>query len=202
MPAPVLAAETVASAISRWVPEHGPEPEPPDSRPSAVLALLADGPEGVELLLTRRSMNLRNHGGEISFPGGRLDHGETYEQAALREAEEEVGLPHGEVELVGRLQPLVTKVSNSWIMPIVGRIESPRELHGHAAEVDRVLWVPLAEFTSPGTFSEEWWVTPYGEWTVFFFELADETVWGATARMVHQLLMVAHGIEGPEPPSL
>lgn len=166
-----------------------------------MLALLADGPDGVEVLLTRRSMHLRNHRGEISFPGGRLDPGETYEVAALRETEEEVGLPADEVELIGRLQPLVTFVSNSWIVPIVGRIDAPRELQGHAPEVDRVLWVPLAELTAPGTYREELWHTAQGEWPILFFELADETVWGATARMLHQLLRVAHGLDGSGPPA-
>ena len=53
-----------------------------------------------------------------------------------------------------------------------------------------------------GTFREEWWHTVVGERPIFFFELEDETVWGATARMLHQLLRVAHGVDGPEPPAL
>jgi 8-oxo-dGTP pyrophosphatase MutT (NUDIX family) len=178
------------------------EPTFPDARPSAVLALLADGPDGAEVLLTRRSMHLNNHRGEVSFPGGRLDPGETYEEAALREANEEVGLDPSLVTVVARLHPISTFVSRSWIVPVVGRVAEPLPLEGHPAEVDRVLWLPLRDLTLPGTFHEEWWHTVNGEFPLFFFDLDDETVWGATARMLHQLLRAAHGIEGHEPPAL
>ncbi len=154
------------------------------------------------MLLTRRSMHLSNHRGEVSFPGGRLDPGETYEQAALREAFEEVGLPPDAVQIEGWLEPIATFVSRSWIVPVVARTEAPLPLVGHPGEVDRVLWLPLRDLTLPGTFREEWWDTPQGSRPIFFFELDDETVWGATARMLHQLLRVAHGIDGPEPPAL
>ena len=73
------------------------EPDFDGAKHSAVLAVLADGPHGAEVLLTRRSMDMTNHRGEVSFPGGRLDPGETYEQAALREAHEEVGLDPADV---------------------------------------------------------------------------------------------------------
>jgi 8-oxo-dGTP pyrophosphatase MutT (NUDIX family) len=178
------------------------EPDFPEARPSAVLAVFADGPQGTEVLLTRRSMQLSNHRGEVSFPGGRLDPGEDYEQAALREAHEEVGLDASLVTVVGRLRPISTYVSRSWIVPVVGTVPERFELQGHPDEVDRAFWVPLSDLTRPGTFREEWWHTVQGERPIFFFELDDETVWGATARMLHQLLRVAHGIEGPEPPAL
>ncbi len=178
------------------------EPDFPEARPSAVLVLLADGPDGAEVLLTRRSMQLSSHRGEISFPGGRLDPGEGYEQAALREAHEEVGLDPALVTVASRLRPISTYVSRSWIVPVVGTVPERYELHGHPDEVDRAFWVPLRELTMPGTFREEWWHTVQGERPIFFFELDDETVWGATARMVHQLLRVAHDIDGPEPPAL
>ena len=210
MPAPSLDTASVLTAVAALdtasdVPDM-PELEPGAARPSAVLVVLADGPDGAEVLLTRRSMELNNHRGEVSFPGGRLDPGETYEQAALREADEEVGLDPSQVELVGRLHPLATLVSRSWIVPVVGRVAAPLALHGHTAEVDRVLWVPLHDFTVPGTFREEWWHTGWGERPIFFFELDDETVWGATARMLHQLLRVAYGVttydDATEPPPL
>jgi 8-oxo-dGTP pyrophosphatase MutT (NUDIX family) len=169
------------------------------ARPSAVLILLADSPQGAQVLLTRRAMHLRNHRGEVCFPGGRVDPGETYVEAAVREAGEEVGLSPELVDVVGTMQPLGTMVSQSWIVPVLARTPHPVPLVGHPGEVDRVLWVPLDDFTQPGTYREERWSRPDGEWTILFFELDDETVWGATARMLQHLLRVAHGIQGPEP---
>lgn len=202
MPAPIVSSDDLAALVAAKPPEGDFEPDFDNARPSAVLVVLADGPHGTEVLLTRRSMQLSNHRGEISFPGGRLDPGETYEQAALREADEEVGLHPSSVTVVGRLQPIATYVSRSWIVPVVAQVAERFELHGHPAEVDRTFWLPLRDLTLPGTFREEWWHTVQGERPIFFFELDDETVWGATARMLHQLLRVAHGIEGPEPPAL
>jgi 8-oxo-dGTP pyrophosphatase MutT (NUDIX family) len=174
----------------------------PDARASAVLIALADGPQGAEVLLTKRSMHLSNHRGEISFPGGRVDMGETYEQTAVREADEEVALPGDRLDLIGRLDPLSTVVSRSYIVPVVATLAGPPPLlQASVAEVDRILWVPLAELTRADTYREEWWGTAPLDRPMFFFHLDDETVWGATARIIHQLLRVALDIESPEPPT-
>lgn len=202
MPAPPLSSAQIAAEVAAHSVPADLEPDFEGARPSAVLIVLADGVDGAEVLLTRRSMHLNSHKGEVSFPGGRLDPGETFAQAALREADEEVGLDPALVEVVGQLHPIGTFVSRSWIMPIVARVAEPFALDGRTSEVDRVLWVPLHDLTRPGTFREEWWHTAAGERPIFFFELDDETVWGATARMLHQLLRVAHGVVGDEPPAL
>jgi len=117
-----------------------------------------------------------------------------------------VGLHPSGVRLVGHLEPISTLVSRSWIVPVVARVPEPLPLVGATAEVDRVMWVPLRDLTMPGTFREEYWRMGGDERPLYFFELDDETVWGATARMLHQLLRVAHDIqghdiEGPEPPA-
>ena len=201
MPAPRLSCHDVLGRLAQGLHEGDANPTVDGARPSAVLVLVADGPEGAEVLLTRRSQAMRNHRGEVSFPGGRLDPGESYEQAAVREADEEVGLPHHAVEVLGRLSPISTLVSRSWIVPVLGRLTAPVSVSARTGEVDRVLWTPLLDLTLPGTFREEWWAMPGGERPLYFFELDDETVWGATARMLHEVLRVAHGVQGHEPPA-
>jgi len=171
----------------------------PDARSSAVLVLLQQGPEGPEALFTRRAQHLRHHRGEVSFPGGRMEPGETPEQAALREACEEVNLDPAVVTLHGELDHLSTVVSRSYIIPVVATVDDPVELHPAPGEVERILWVSLAELSREDTYREEWWGTPPLDRPVFFFELDDETIWGATGRMLHQLLRLAHDVEGDEP---
>ncbi len=132
-------------------------------------------------------MDMRTHRGEISFPGGRLDPGETAADAALREAHEEVGLDPALVTVEGELEHLNTVVSRSYIVPVVASLAAPVELQPASPEVDRVLWVPLAEFTRPDTYRSERWGTPPTDRLLHFFELDDETVWGATASVLVQL---------------
>jgi 8-oxo-dGTP pyrophosphatase MutT (NUDIX family) len=119
--------------------------------------------------------------------------------AALREAHEEVALPPSAVQLTGRLDPLATMVSRSFIVPVVGTVAEHPPLRPAVAEVDRIMWVPLAELTRPDTFHEETWDFEGQRRSIYFFELDDETIWGATARILHQLLRVTLGVDGPEP---
>ncbi len=173
------------------VPEHSAPllPSFPDARVSAVLIALVDGPEGAEVLLTRRSMHMRNHRGEISFPGGRLDPGETPIETALREAHEEVGLDPTIPAIVGELAHLNTIVSRSYIVPVVSVLDHRPALQPRTGEVDRVLWTPLTELTRPGTYRMERWGSPPMDRPLHFFELDDETVWGATAHMLVDLML-------------
>lgn len=169
-----------------------------DERISAVMGLLVEGPHGAEILLTRRSRSMSNHGGEISFPGGRVDEGESIVDAALRETWEEVGIPPHSVEVHTELSPLSTFVSRSYIVPVVASVNERPELRLNSAEVDRAFWVPLAELVRSDTFSWEWWTFDLSEQTgerpMYFFHLDDETIWGATARMLYELLCLVNGV--------
>jgi 8-oxo-dGTP pyrophosphatase MutT (NUDIX family) len=163
-------------------------------RPSAVLVALFDAGAGPEVVLTRRARHLRNHHGEVSFPGGRIEPGETPVAAALREADEEVALDPALVTVIGELDHLATLASRSVIAPVVGRVGGRPELKADTGEVDRILTVPLAELLRSDTYHEEVWGSDIGERTIHFFELDDETVWGATARMLVQLLAIGTGV--------
>jgi 8-oxo-dGTP pyrophosphatase MutT (NUDIX family) len=193
LPAPAthplsVTVDDIAAALVDARPGRQMAPAFPDARPSAVLIALADGPSGAEVLLTRRSWDLRNHKGEISFPGGRIDPGETAPDAARREAWEEVGLDPRLVELIGELEHLSTVVSRSYIVPLVARLPSVLPLAPASPEVERVLWLPLGELVRPETYRTERWGRTPTDRELHFFELDDETVWGATAHLLVDLL--------------
>lgn len=163
---------------------------------SAVLAPLYEHDGEAWIVLTRRTMELRSHSGQVSFPGGRREPGETLLEAALREADEEIGLDPATVEVIGELDHLATISSGSAIVPYVGVLPGrPERLHRNASEVERILHVPLAELCDPAVFRCEIWPIPR-EHPIFFFELAGDTLWGATAAMVRQLLGLATGTLG------
>ena len=175
---------------SRLAANVGASPPPGSWRPSAVLVGLTIEAGSPSLLLTRRADHLRNHAGEVSFPGGRMEQGETPHETALREAHEEIALPPSHVRPMGLLPSLTTVVSDSHITPVVARVATPAPLRVDPGEVARVFTVPVTEFVRVDTYTSEIWSAPRGEVGVHFFHLDDETVWGATARMIVALLDV------------
>jgi 8-oxo-dGTP pyrophosphatase MutT (NUDIX family) len=163
-------------------------------RASAVLAPLYEHEGEVHVILTRRARRLRAHSGEVSFPGGSCEPGETLVEAALREAEEEVGLVPAKVEVLGELDHLTTVSSQSFIAPHVGLIGGRPELKPNPMEVDAVLHVAAGELLRDDVYREERWIWEGVERLIVFFELVGDTVWGATAAMLRQLLAYALGI--------
>lgn len=166
---------------------------PPGARPSAVLVPLYEADGETVVVLTRRAQHLRSHKGEVSFPGGRQESGEHPTETALREAEEETALDPGAVEVVGELDPLATFSSQSLIVPVVGRLAGRPELTAHEAEVEAILHVPLSELLHEDAYREELWRFPQGYHPLYFFEIPGDTIWGATARLLHQLLSIVTG---------
>lgn len=160
-------------------------------KPSAVLCALFDDAGQCQVVLTRRSSRLRSHSHQVSFPGGRIDRGETPVQAALREAREEVGLDPATVDVFGELSRLSTFAIPAPITPFVAELTGRPILRPNPAEVERAFTVALVELTQPEVYSEELWTFPDGsEQAMSFFELVGDTVWGATARMLRELLDV------------
>ncbi len=166
------------------------------ARASAVLAPLYDDHGEAHVVLTRRSWHLRSHRGEVSFPGGGRDPGEDLADTARREAWEEVRLDPSSVELIGELDHLSTFTSGSWILPFVAALPSRPELTGAPAEVEAVLHVPLSDLMGDDVFHEERWEI-FGSWrSIYFFDIVGDTIWGATAAMLRQLLGLATGTVG------
>lgn len=174
---------------------------PARRRDAAVLAPFYEDDDGeLTVVLTRRSPRLRSHTHQVSFPGGSRDDDEAFIDTALREAEEEVALDPSVVEIVGQLDRLHTATSGAMIVPFVGLLPGRPELVAAPAEVEHIIHVPMSELTSDEVHREEIWPIPgAGLRPVQFFELVGDTVWGATAAMLRQLLLTVYGLPEPSP---
>jgi 8-oxo-dGTP pyrophosphatase MutT (NUDIX family) len=142
----------------------------------------------------------------VAFPGGKLDRGEGIDDGARREAFEEVGLDPALVTVVGHLSSLPTVSSNTLMTPVVALLDGRPATTPAPDEVSRVFDVALRDLLADGVFAEEWWAAPGrpgidglpgGEFPVWFFSVAGETVWGATARVLTELLCLVVGVPGP-----
>jgi 8-oxo-dGTP pyrophosphatase MutT (NUDIX family) len=160
----------------------------PGGKPAAVLVPLFLDPAGaLHLVFTERRADLRRHAGEISFPGGRRDDGDADLQAtALREAHEEIGLPPDAVELLGALPPTPTFVTDYAIYPFVGLIEPGFAWVLQEREVAQVLELPLADVR--GGHARRRLVRRGVPFRTDTYETGGHVIWGATARIVADLL--------------
>jgi 8-oxo-dGTP pyrophosphatase MutT (NUDIX family) len=166
------------------------------SRAAAVLVPMFETGGEAYVVLIKRPETMPSHRGEIAFPGGGFEPGvdADLEAAALREAHEEVGLAPADVEIVARLDGISTVASRFTITPFVGFLAERPHLAPNPREVVRVLEVPLSELLAEGVYREERWDMWMRDSAIHFYELEDETVWGATARILTGLL--AHLVSG------
>jgi 8-oxo-dGTP pyrophosphatase MutT (NUDIX family) len=154
-------------------------------RDAAVLVPIFER-DGLHAVFTRRRHDLRRHAGEISFPGGRRDHGEELLDTALREAHEEVGLPPDAVRVVGALPPTPTFVTNYAIYPFVGVIEAGFAWVLQQTEVDEVLELSLDDLAAG--YGERRLVRRGIPFRTPTYEAGGHLIWGATARILGELL--------------
>ena len=163
--------------------------------PAAVLVGLVERPQGMQILFTKRTPHLTDHAGQISFPGGRVDpHDADAAAAALREAEEEVGLPRGQVEMIGRLDTYVTRTGFE-VTPCVGFVAPPEAYRPDPFEVAEVFEVPLGFFLDPASRKLESRMYQGRERFFYAFPWGEYYIWGATAGMLNNLVEVLGALE-------
>jgi 8-oxo-dGTP pyrophosphatase MutT (NUDIX family) len=185
-----LTLDDVRRRLLRSPPGAAPVSLVPDSVSAAVLVPLVEIDGETHVVLIKRPETMSTHRGEIAFPGGKFEPANDVDlrAAALREAQEEIGLDPGVVEVVARLTGVATAASRFTITPFVGFLDTRPALTPSPAEVVRVLEVPLSELLDETLYHEERWDGFQRDMSVYFFDLPDETVWGATARILTDLL--------------
>jgi 8-oxo-dGTP pyrophosphatase MutT (NUDIX family) len=173
-------------------PEMAPA-DGPDLVPAAVLVPLVEREKGLSVLLTRRADTLRRHTGQVALPGGRIDPGETPWEAALREAEEEIGLARDHVELAG-LSTRYRTGTGYLITPVVGFVTPPIALSPNPQEVAEIFETPFRFLMDPANHERRYYDQPTGERRYFYAMTHEERViWGATAGVLRALYDRLHG---------
>ncbi|MDL2260187.1 CoA pyrophosphatase [Deltaproteobacteria bacterium OttesenSCG-928-K17] len=160
-------------------------PDGPERRPGAVMLIMLATPQGPGILYTKRAMDLDQHPGQISFPGGAIEEGDiSFEAAAARETLEEIGIESKELEVFGPLpcQPVLTR----WLIhPFAAWWDRPRPLSPSKTEVERIIITPLAELAAQHHKGS--WRTREPEKASRYL-ISGEILWGATARITGRFL--------------
>jgi 8-oxo-dGTP pyrophosphatase MutT (NUDIX family) len=159
----------------------------PTLRRACVLIPLVRSGDGWSVVLTRRAENMASHSGQIAFPGGGVEPGESLPDAAIREAEEEVGIPRREVELIGRLDDLITN-SGYLVAPFVGIIHQPFDVVAQESEVADVFEVPIDTLLDPDKPEVRYVTFRNRKYPAYFYAYQQYEIWGLTGRMLKTFL--------------
>lgn len=189
--------EALESAISGYNSRTLTDETKEQRRSAVLIPIYCSAQDELHVILTRRSAMMKHHTHEVSFPGGNQEpEDQDLWATAIREAHEEIGLNPELPRFVGTLDSFVTVGSNSLVTPFVGILDTVPALEANPIEVEEIIDVPLAELLSPDIYREEIWQWQDGKSRpVFFFELIGDTVWGATASMLRQFLLVLLSID-------
>ena len=186
-PLPGLPAQMQMAPLPRPGTERVLEPGL-DCRRAGVLVLLYPCGDELCLVLTRRTESLESHRGQISFPGGGLHAGESARDAALRETEEELGVPPSGLDLLGELSPIYIPPSDFCVYPLVAFAAKRPDFIPNPHEVAEVIEAPLSRLLDPAASCEE--TRPWQDThrRVPFYAIGEHKVWGATAMILCELL--------------
>jgi len=164
--------------------------ESDQARQSSVLLLLFPYKGRVYTCLTKRSSDMKNHPGQISLPGGRMEEGELPEMTALREAREEVGIKTDDVSILGRLSELYVQISRYKIYPFVGWVDYKPDFILNTDEAEKVILFPVQDFVERYETRQIPIQTSTGVLNVPCFTYEDEVIWGATAMILSEFFDV------------
>ncbi len=161
----------------------------PGRIPAAVLIAIFEKNGEPHMLFTRRTENVEYHKGQICFPGGACDDGESHCEAALREAHEEVGLKPEDVRILGELDDMNTLTSHFTVSPFVVHIPYPYQFVPNLRELEEILELPLAGLMDRKNWKSERQTMEDGTpFEVYYVECGGAVVWGATANILRQLV--------------
>jgi 8-oxo-dGTP pyrophosphatase MutT (NUDIX family) len=184
--------EALRTRLVEPLPGHVGLREPPEGDPpwreAAVLVLVYPGKDGISTVLTVRSSALRNHPGQVSFPGGALEPGETPDATALREAREEIGLLPDPVA-IGALSPVLVPPSRYHIVPVLAASPAQPSFRPDGREVDAILELPLDTLLDPGV-SMESRIVAGTERAMPYVQAGPYRIWGATGLVLSELAEV------------
>lgn len=163
-----------------------PDVVPDDARRAAALVLIYPGPDGPTIPLTLRHADLPDHAGQVSLPGGKIDVGETAQDAALREAREELGIDTSPVRILGPLSSFYLGVSRFVIFPFVGVADARPDFQPAVAEVEQIIEAPISQLADP---ARHHWAQRTRDGLIVRFPYVDvdgHQLWGATAMILSE----------------
>lgn len=163
------------------------QPPPPDARIGAVLALFYPEGDDLNLVLVKRPDHLRNHPGQIAFPGGRQEEDETLEEAALRETDEEIGVSKEKITVLGRLDPIYIVPSNFHVHPFVGWAEKRPVYNPSPDEVASILEIPISYFQNESNIGSTDRQFSGRTFTIPHYRYGEHIIWGGTSTFIVEL---------------